>query len=175
MSELIGAKELSRKLFGLVEKLSDSETKQVFRSAGAPIRDEARRRAPAGKNVAVSMLGSKRQFVRAKGNLRRSIITWIPRKAKEPTAFVSVQVFKGQNYAPHAHLIEFGTVARRPKNSKVLVFPDKSGRKLIFTKNVAAVRPQPFFRPAVAAKSQAALDAAAEKTAAVLQRFIDRT
>jgi HK97 gp10 family phage protein len=175
MSELIGVKELSRKLAGLVEKLSDSETKQVFRAAGAPIRDEARRRAPAGRNVAVSMLGSKRSFVRAKGNLRRSIITWVPRKAKEPTAIVSVQVFKGQNYAPHAHLIEFGTKARRPKESKVLVFPDSSGRKLIFTKRAAAVRPQPFFQPAVAAKSQASLDAAADKTAALLQRFIDRT
>jgi HK97 gp10 family phage protein len=171
---LIGAEELRRKLAGLVEKLSESETRQVFRAAGAPIRDEARRRAPAGRNIAVSMLGSRRQFTRSRGNLRRSIITWVPRRSKEPSAYVSVQVFKGQNFAPHAHLIEFGTTARRPKNAKMLVFPDRSGTKLIFARQASRVRPNPFFGPAVEAKSQAALDAATEKTSALLQRFIDR-
>jgi HK97 gp10 family phage protein len=171
---LIGADELRRKLGNLTEQLTKSEARQVFRAAGQPIRDQARRNAPAGKNIAYSVLGSRRTFERRKGNLRRSIIVWAPRKSKEPAAYVSVQIFRGKNFAPHGHMIEFGTKERKPETAKFLVFANKSNTALVFKRRVAGVKPRPYFAPAVAAKGEAALEAATAKTADLLQKFIDR-
>lgn len=171
---LIGAEELRRKLASLVERLSDSETRQAFTAGARVIRDDARKRAPRGKNIGYSILGSKRTFTREKSALRRSIIAFSPRRSKEPVAFARVNVFRGQNMAPHAHLVEFGTRARTPKSAKVLFFRNKAGTGWVSARRVAGAPAQPFFRPAVEASGQRALDAVADKTAALLQKFIDR-
>ena len=175
MSALVGSKELREKLASLVEKLNDSETRQAFTAGARVIRDEARRRAPVGKNIGYSVLGSKRTFTRQKTALRRSIVAFSPRRSRDPQAFARVNVFRGAQVAPHAHLVEFGTKARTPKTAKVLFFRNKAGTGFVSARRVAGAPAQPFFGPAVAATGQRAVDAVADKTSAILQKFIDRT
>lgn len=174
MIEIIGADELRRKLAGLVERLNDSETRQAFTAGARIIRDEARRRAPVGKNIGYSVLGSKRTFTREKARLRRSIVAFSPKRSKEAIAFARVNVFRGTQVAPHAHLVEFGTKPRTPKESKFLFFRNAAGTGWVSAKRVAGSPARPFFAPAVASTGQRAVDAVADKTAALLQRFIDR-
>ena len=174
MSELLGVVEFRQKLAALTEKLKDNETRQAFTSGARVIRDEVRRRAPAGKAIAYSALGSKRTFTRQRGALRRAVVAFSPKRSKEPQAFTRVNVFRGLNLAPHAHLVEFGTKARTPKTAKALFFRNASGTGWVSAKRVAGAPAQPFFRPSVEATGQRALDAIANKTAAILQKFIDR-
>lgn len=175
MIKIVGDVELRAKLAGLVEKLNDSETRQAFRAGAGIIRDDARRRAPLGKKLAYSVLGSKRTFEREKGVLRRSIVAFAPRGTKEPAAFARVNIFRGTTRALHGHLVEFGTRPRVPRTASVLFFRNAAGTGFVAAKRVAGVRPNPFFAPAVEAKGQQALDAVAAKTAAIIQRTIDRT
>ena len=178
-AQLIGADELRQKLSGLVEKLTDSETRAVFKAAAGAIRDRARVIAPRGKNINYTVLpfGNRqfgKTFSRKKNNLRKAIIAFAARNTKEPTAFARVNVYKGLYAAPHAHLVEFGTRARTAKNGKMLMFANEAGTGWIFAKRVAAMRPQPFFAPAVAQTGQQSLERAADKTAKILQNYIDR-
>ena len=170
---VVGAIPLSLKLKALVESLNDSETRQVFRASANIIRDEAKRRAPVGKNLSYSVLGSRREFVRNKGTVRKAIIAWASKRGKNPAAYARTNVLNGPNAASHAHLVEFGTAARTAKKGKFLVFANKAGTGLVFAKRVAAMAARPFFRPAVEAAGPRALEAAASKTSKVLQRFID--
>ncbi len=119
------------------------------------------------------MRGSKLEFVRAKGALRKSIVAWASKRGKDPAAYARTNVLNGTNAAPHAHLVEFGTAIRTAKSGKRLVFLNKAGTGLVFARSVARMPAKPFFRPAVAVAGPRALEAAATKTAKVLQRFID--
>lgn len=89
-----GLDEILANVSKVINKTTGAEAKEVFLSAALKLRDKARQNAP-----------------RVTGNLRRGIFAARGDENK-PNALVGV------NYriAPHAHLVEFGTVrmAARP-------------------------------------------------------------
>lgn len=80
------------------------------------------------------------------GNLRRAVEARKFRK-KVPNS-PAVYVRSNRKKAPHAHLVEYGTMNFRfPKHKKVLHFIYEGEE--VFVKKVAPMPPHPYFRPTV--------------------------
>ncbi len=162
--QIQGVRELSARLLAMVEGLERPDAYRVFLVAARKVRDRAKANVPRGKT----------------GNLRKAIIAKQARKRPGlgPAAYSWVNLFRGATRAPHGHLVEFGTKARRPKRGKFLKIEDnrnfglkgwKTG-DLIFVRMTRPMPANPFFRRAVEAAGPAALEAATRET----QRLIEK-
>jgi HK97 gp10 family phage protein len=162
-----GLAELRAKLEALTHGLYGEEAARVFLTAARKIRDVARREAPVSTWPVVSRWNGKddKQVRRAQGALRRAIVSYQLRKNAAvwggPAAVAQVNILRGRDVAPHGHLVEFGTRARKAKNGKLMPFPAKGGRGWIFAREVQGTPANPFFRRAIDSAGPAALDAAA--------------
>lgn len=150
---VIGKDQLKAALQGLAGDLQSADVRTGFQRAAALIRDKARGEAPSYK-----------------GTLRRAIVSFASRrrgKRAEPAAWARVNVLSGRVKAPHGHLVEFGTKPRRPKKRRYMKFEGALGFGIgvtytVFTKRVAAIRPNPYFKRAVERSDSAALNVAIE-------------
>lgn len=150
---VIGKEQLAAALQGLAGDLQSADVRTGFQRAAALIRDKARGEAPSYK-----------------GTLRRAIVSFASKKRgkrAEPAAWARVNVLSGRIKAPHGHLVEFGTKARRPKKKRYMKFEGALGFGIgvnytVFAKRVAAVRPNPYFERAVERSDSAALNVAVE-------------
>jgi HK97 gp10 family phage protein len=88
-----GLENITNRLAGVIDQVTGKQAKEVYLKAGLSIRDSARVRAP-----------------KRTGKLRESIFA-ARGDMNKPNAVVGV------NYriAPHAHLVEYGTVRSRPR------------------------------------------------------------
>jgi len=124
--ELQGMKELDRMLKQLPRSMSKTVMRNTLKKAAKPIQVEAKMNAPVG----------------ATGNLKDSIVISTKLKKGQRRAAMrlgEVVMYVGST-APHAHLVEFGTVPRQQKGGK-------------FTGQMPA---NPFFRNAWDAKKDEA-------------------
>lgn len=147
----------------MTENLDRPEAFRVMLVAARKIRDNAKARVPRRSKV-----------------LYKAVVALpAPKRAGlGPAAFARVNLFKGATKAPHGHLVEFGTKARKPKRGKFLVFRDErnfglKGWKtgdLVFVRMVRPMKAQPFFGPAVQSAGPAALEAAAAETQRLLEK-----
>ena len=194
-----GLAELRTKLEALTHGLYGEEAARVFLAAARKIRDAARREAPVSSwpvvstwkwnakddNGKLKAFPSKakwsslfeegeRQARRAQGALRRAIIAYQLRKNAAiwggPAAVAQVNILRGRDMAPHGHLVEFGTQARRAKNGKLMPFPAKGGRGWLFAREVRGTPANPFFRRAIDSAGPAALDAAAKAVKRIIEK-----
>ncbi len=95
--QIEGEEELIRKLRKLGDAVKGSQPERLFLRAAKSIRDAAREAAPEGPT----------------GNLKKSIVARVlSRKGRK-----SAPAMVGINFrlAPHAHLLEFGTVKMSPR------------------------------------------------------------
>jgi len=115
--EIAGVKEMMR-FFDELPTVSMQKTvlRNALMKAGQPIAQEAIRNVPSHKS---RFLGNRR--VGTLGRLARSIKVSTSLKASQKKGKVSdrsrVTVYVGST-APHAHLVEFGTVVRHTKKGK---------------------------------------------------------
>lgn len=130
-AELHGARELEAALLALPKRIGKAAIRRALLKAGKPIAEDARTR------VAVRT-----------GNLERKIriSTQLSKRQRRSRARGAVKgqvdVYIGAGPARHAHLVEFGSAARRHKSGK------SSG----------VMPAQPFLRPAWEAGKRRALD-----------------
>lgn len=133
--EIEGIPELTRHLDRYLTRLDrDPATllflkREAFMKGALMVRDEVRDLAPVGPT----------------GNLKKGVFAAYgdPRKPN---------VLVGVNYriSPHAHLVEYGTSgARSPKKARLLRFTIDG--RVVFTRSVAPMPRQPYFRPGVTA------------------------
>lgn len=133
--QFTGADTLSLRLQKIETSLRSEESQRVFMAIARAARDAAKSRAPVGPT----------------GHLKKSIVavgvsrTWVYRLG--PAAFTRVNLFKGTVRAPHAHLVEFGTKERTPKNKKVMRF--QSNGRWVTAKRVKPMPATRFFRKSV--------------------------
>lgn len=92
-----GDEELIRKMRNLGDAVKGSQPERLYLRAAKVIRDDAKERAPVGPT----------------GNLRRGIVAKVLDRMGRKVAPAMV----GINFriAPHAHLLEFGTVKMSPR------------------------------------------------------------
>lgn len=176
MKTIDGMEELKEKLGRLTQSLYTEEAVNVYLTAARKIRDEARHQAPISRWPIVSVWrGSRGDSTarRERGALRKSIVAYAYRgqagKGIGPGAAAQVNVRWGLQRAPHAHLVEFGTGPRTPTSGRVMMFPALGGRRWIAARRVGPTPPNPFFRRAVERASPAALDAARDRIAKILE------
>jgi len=137
---IVGGRELANFLQQLPVKVEKNILRAALRAGGIVFREEAR------DNVPVE-----------DGDLKASIR--VTTRMKRGTIYASVKA--GGRRAPHWHWVEFGT---KPHKIKA-----KKQKALAFGGNIARVvdhpgaRPKPYMRPALDAKSTAAIAAVAAK------------
>jgi HK97 gp10 family phage protein len=132
----------------------DPRTAVIFLNAAQIIADDAKGRAPVRPTVSVGIGGfTTTSFP---GLLRSAIIARaLPiRSGSEMGAIVKVNYSErsGAPIAPHAHLVEFGTKPHliKSKNGKVLFFNGAYREEV----HHPGAKPEPYFQPAVRAKTQ---------------------
>lgn len=140
-----------------------------FSAAAQTIAAAARRNAGVGRHPVREWNGVKWN----PGTLQRSIKSRAAsRRARDlykgPAAYAYVAVLRGSPQARHAHLVEFGSRNRQPRNGKLLVF-ENYGR-MVFTRRVADQKPTFFFRRAVQSSAASALDRAKRAMERVIAR-----
>ncbi|MEN7549316.1 HK97-gp10 family putative phage morphogenesis protein [Rapidithrix thailandica] len=122
----------------MLKDMDNRMTKKVIegtmRKAAKPLVRSAKSKAPKGDT----------------GNLRKSIGTFVS-KSSERKKNLKAGIWagprtRGSHKGFHAHLIEFGTKKRKPTKGEYLVF--EVDGVLVFAKEVAPVKPQPFMQPA---------------------------
>ena len=135
-----GGRELAQVLSTLAPKLEKNIMRAALRAGAAVIREEAKANVPV-----------------LEGKLKKSIK--VSAKVKAGKIMASVKV--GGRLAPHAHLVEFGTRPHKiePKNAGALSIAGVAYRSV----DHPGARPNPFFRPALDAKSGDAVAAVAAK------------
>lgn len=135
-----GGRELAQALSSLAPKLEKNIMRAALRAGAAVIREEAREQVPVDS-----------------GALRRSLKVTTNTKRGRITAKLKV----GGRLAPHAYLVEFGTRPHKikPKQQDALSFGGVVAREI----DHPGSRPKPFMRPALDAKSSAAIAAVAAK------------
>jgi len=178
--KIIGIEKLTEKIEEAKKVTTPRKAAGIYLAAARVIRDEARRRAPRGRHPIrtrkyVNSKGENREVRWVPGTLKKSIRSWLSKsraKTKPIVAYTMVNLFKGYTRAPHGHLVEFGTTARKPRKAKLMVFPSKSGRKWVSAKTTAPSPARKYFSSAVAAKSTAALEAAAEKHKQIMDKAL---
>ncbi len=112
--ELQGMEQLNRNLEKVIKSLSPEEIEPILLASAKQVADDARSNAPLGPT----------------GNLKRGIVAKTLRRiGNEPAPSIAAIDFR---IAPHAHLIEFGTVERHQKSGK----------------STGVSPAHPFFRPA---------------------------
>lgn len=176
MKTIDGLEELKAKLGQLTQSLYSEEAVSVYLTAARKIRDEARRQAPISRWPIVSLWRGSRgtsTVRRERGALRKSIVAYAYRgnagKGIGPGAATQVNVRWGLQRAPHAHLVEFGTASRATRSAKAMMFPALGGKGWIAAKRVGPTPPNRFFRRAVERAGPAALDAARDRIARILE------
>lgn len=139
-----GSKDVMAKLALLAGLIGKDEIQDIPLQAAKIIQHEAIARAPRGPT----------------GNLEKSIIAKKGSKAQKGNAVAFCAV--DRKIAPHAHMVEFGTLARRPKTKKVMA--DKEAG-IIYGTLADPMPAKPFLRPAVDHKAS---DAKTYMKAAIL-------
>lgn len=145
-----GMKELHEALQTLPVKLERNVMRAAINAGARVLRDEARMRAPVKS-------GELRAGIRVKSsNVKNGTIT----------GGITTAGTKAKPGAWYAHFVEFGTAAHviRAKPGKFLAF----GGGLYTQVNHPGARAQPFMRPALDAKGQAAVQAVADKVRSAL-------
>lgn len=135
MSKDDGFEELERKFKALAKKADGAQVEAALMAAGEVIAEEMRQR------VAVD-----------DGGLKKSIIVARQERRTEKRVFIGPRWPEGA----HAHLVEFGTVARttRPARKKALAWA--GGEHPVGMVRNGAMPARPFIRPAAdAAKGRA--------------------
>lgn len=137
---IVGGRELANFLQQLPVKVEKNILRAALRAGGIVFREEAR------DNVPVE-----------DGDLKASIR--VTTRMKRGTIYASVKA--GGRRAPHWHWVEFGTKPHKIKAKKqaALAF----GGKIARTVDHPGARPKPYMRPALDAKSSAAIAAVAAK------------
>jgi hypothetical protein len=174
-SSFVGSIEGEGKVKAQIEyirgMLISQDAQRIFLSIAQTVRDEARRNAPVGKHTFTRL---KDRVGWKAGNLRSSIVakgvSQTARIAQGPAAFSVVQMYRGRPVARHAHLVEFGTRERLPKQKSTMVFLDSSGSRWVRAKRTKGVAPNPFFRRAVESKGIPGLDQAASEMEKLLTK-----
>lgn len=141
-----GFRDMERALAELPRGTSKGVSRRVMKKVLDPVRDMADMLGPF--NVAVTSRLSRRQKSMA-------------RKTDFTSAVVSMYVGPVEqdgSHAPHAHLIEFGTGPRRHRSGK----------------NVGAVTPDPFMRPAWDANKGGMLDKLGELMWTEIEKTVAR-
>lgn len=164
-----GFPELLDKIKRIGESMSGPEAGRIYFVVARRIRQVAVQEAPVGNFEAHT---NHRGVRWVPGMLRRAIVAFQGRqvsKVDPRSAYVRVNIFKGADRAPHAHLVELGTRSRTVKSAPFLRFKTPGGG-WVRKKSVAGMRANPFFRRAVQSSGSAALnDAMLEQ-----QRLIDK-
>ena len=132
--KLIGDQQLLAQLKRMEQATTQQVIEKSFRTAARPLVEKAKANAPMGET----------------GNLKKSIGIFASRSQDRRSRikaglWVGPRIrggFKGY----HAHLVEFGTETRRPKNGAFLVF-EYNGVK-VFAKQAKGMTPNPFMIPA---------------------------
>lgn len=121
-------------LKGLDNSLNKKIIEGTLRVSARPLVKRARDLAPVGPT----------------GNLKKSIGIFVSRssdrKANLKAGLWVGPRIRGKNKGYHAHMIEFGTEERRPKNGRFLVF--EYNGVLVFAKKAKGMQPNPFMQPA---------------------------
>jgi hypothetical protein len=164
--EVSGVGDLLRELQRIAAGQKTEDAQRIYTAAAGQIAREARRQAPIGDHPAFTRrkADGSRGAAANPGALRRAIQSrGSSKRARDlfgaPAAYVSVNVRRGKNRAPHAHLVEFGSRNRAPKSGQLLAFLGSAGQQ-VFARRVADVAPNPFFARAVKAAGPRALAAA---------------
>jgi HK97 gp10 family phage protein len=126
--DIQGVKELNKEFDALLKAVSPEKAEPILLDAAEVIRDAARDNAPQGLT----------------GNLKRGIVAKLLRPYQGNSIRSSMA---GIDYriAPHAHLVEFGTGPRTPKEKKVM-YSNLTG--IFYGTHAAPMPAHPFFRPA---------------------------
>lgn len=126
---VIDTRQLEDNLKELPKAMGRTVLRNALKKAAKPIRDEASANAPHGPS----------------GNLAKSIVITTKRNGRTVRNRRGVTIFVGADHitAPHAHLVEFGTVER---------FHRKSG------KSVGIMPQHPFFTRAFETMKSIAMD-----------------
>lgn len=123
--EIENLEDLDKAIGRVCDAVSYYKVAEVVLSCARELAEDVRSRIPIGP----------------RGNLKRSVVARLMPRSKVPVAITAID----RKIAPHAHLIEFGTDIRRVKKKKALY---SEFLHQFFGKQVAGVRPRPFFRPA---------------------------
>lgn len=132
--DIIGDKEFRKVMKALPDRTTRKVMLGIFRQAGKPVRDEAKRRVPVKEKILQRSIG----FItgRKKGRSANAAVLWIGPRTR-----------KGSKYPGyHAHLIEYGTAPHRI-DSSVLI--NGTWRYIGLHPGTP---PQPFMRPAIDSK-----------------------
>lgn len=139
---ITGQKEAEAKLADLDAKVQKKLASDSLRAAGKPIQQAVKRGAPVGFT----------------GNLRRGVKLKKPRRRRSGEA--AALLVKAAS--PHAHLVEQGTKARKPKKTKAL---KSSVTEQFFGRRVGPMPSNPFAARAFQATSGQAVKAAGDTLA----------
>ncbi|MFB5622536.1 MAG: HK97-gp10 family putative phage morphogenesis protein [Nitrosarchaeum sp.] len=148
--------------FDKLSKFADTgEMEEKLLGRARELRNDIRRNAPRSNKWSGSVDVKP-------GNLRKSIESRKFRK-KVPNS-PAVYVRSSKKKAPHAHLVEYGTMNFRfPKHKKVLHFIYEGEE--VFVKKVAPMPPHPFFRPTVDSKKGEIESNIAKDTEALIMKI----
>jgi HK97 gp10 family phage protein len=106
------------------------------------------------------------------GNLKRAIRTGIFGKQKRGSPAVFMAIRRGKGEGRHAHLVEYGTKRRIPRQYSVLKF--EIDGQIIYVRRVGPMPAKPFWRPAVDIGKNAAGRVASKKIAREIEREVAR-
>lgn len=167
--DLEGFKELNQNLRGLEAFVDSKEVVNALLDGIKVIQRVAKAKASRGPT----------------GNLRRGIVArpFLRQRRRNPAVYMGIDY----RVAPHAHLVEFGTLGiREPKGKALVIGGDKTyyhagGGKISrtyaggkFVKWVGPMPARPFWRPSVDSYKMIAGKRAADKIALEIERATSR-
>jgi HK97 gp10 family phage protein len=140
MEGMIGQEELEQNLENIIQQFSPDEIEGISLAGAEVIAEEIRTRAPLAKK---SHYKRGTRVLVPPGNLRRGVVAKVMQRIGQKAA----PAIAAMDYriAPHAHLVEYGTV--------------RAG-------------PHPFFRPGFDSTKAAAMDVMAEEYANLIDEAV---
>ncbi len=109
MEEIIGEEELNQNIQNVIKSLSPEQIEEVLLNGANIMAEDIRIRAPIAKR---GHYKSGTKVLVPPGNLKRSIVTKTMTRRGEKAAPALIAI--DYRIAPHAHLVEYGTVRAAP-------------------------------------------------------------
>jgi len=131
--KIVGDKALLQDLGWMIKNLNEDQLRAISRKGAHIIKLHIQQHAPQGPT----------------GNLGRGVV--VKEETRKTGAFVAMDY----RIAPHAHLVEYGTVEREPLETEVL-YDEKTGK--FYGKEAAPMPKDPFFRRGTEAGKDQAMD-----------------